>query len=139
MMSSFTKEAAQPWAWIYSARSANTPKPLADPEMNVTRVQDLFPHLLHGKSVIQIYHWPSQPAAEFQSNTQHSWAHSWEKPLSEVDELLRVALDARRLRNEIASFADVPAQVAILYSQTSTSLYPARDADLEDHTLSGRT
>jgi beta-galactosidase GanA len=103
---------------------ANTPKPLADPEMNVTRVRDLFPHLLHGKSVIQIYHWPSQPAAEFHSNTQHSWAHSWEKPLREVDELLRVALDARRLRNEIASFADVPAEVAILYSQTSTLQLP---------------
>jgi beta-galactosidase GanA len=103
---------------------ANTPKPLADPEMNVTRVGDLLPHMLHGKSVIQIFHWPSQPSAEFHSNTQHSWAHSWDKPLSEVDELLRVALDARRLRSEIASFATVPAQIAILYSQTATLQLP---------------
>ena len=103
---------------------AETEKPLADPEMSLGAVEYLLPHFLHGKSVAQLYHWPAQPANEFYSNNRSSLAHSWSYPLADVNELLRVALDVRRLHNEIAAFADMPAQIAILYSQTSTLQLP---------------
>lgn len=99
-------------------------KPLADPEMSLQSVANLLPHFLHGKSVAQIYHWPSQPANEFHSNTQSSLPHSWRYSLADIGELLRVALDVRRLNREIASFSEAPAEVAILYSQTSTLQLP---------------
>ncbi|MBI4875226.1 MAG: beta-galactosidase [Acidobacteria bacterium] len=99
-------------------------KPLADPEMSLGSVEYLLPHFLHGKSVAQLYHWPAQPANEFHSNNRSSLAHSWTYPLADVGELLRVALDVRRLNQEIAAFAGAPAQVAILYSQTSTLQLP---------------
>jgi beta-galactosidase len=103
---------------------AENRKPLADPEMSLGSVEYLLPHFLHGKSVAQLYHWPAQPANEFYSNNRSSLAHSWTFPLADIGELLRVALDVRRLNKEIAAFADVPAQVAILYSQTSTLQLP---------------
>ena len=103
---------------------AENKKPLADPEMSLGGVQNLLPHFLHGKSVAQIYHWPTQPANEYYSNNRSSIAHSWSYPLPDVNELLRVALDVRRLNKEVAAFADAPAQVAILYSQTSTLQLP---------------
>jgi beta-galactosidase GanA len=103
---------------------AENRKPLADPEMSLGSVEYLLPHFLHGKSVAQLYHWPAQPANEFHSNNRSSLAHSWTYPLADVGELLRVALDVRRLNKEIAAFTDVPAQVAILYSQTSTLQLP---------------
>ena len=103
---------------------SNTRKPLADPEMSLGAVEYLLPHFLHGKSVAQIFHWPAQPANEYYSNNRSSIAHSWSYPLADVDELLRVALDVRRLNNEIAAFVDTPAETAILYSQTSTLQLP---------------
>ncbi len=99
-------------------------KPLADPEMSLGAVKFLLPHVLHGKSVLQLWHWPAQPANEFHSNNESSLAHGWMYPLPDVDELLRAALDARRLNNEIAAFVDMPAEVAILYSQTATLQLP---------------
>jgi beta-galactosidase len=99
-------------------------KPLADPEMSLRSAGDLLPHFLHGKSVAQIYHWPAQPAYEFYSNNRESLAHSWDFSLADVDEVLRTALDVRRLNNEIAAFAEAPAEIAILYSQTSTLQLP---------------
>ena len=103
---------------------AEKKKPLADPEMSLGSVQALLPHLLHGKSVVQIWHWPAQPGNEFHGNNQTSLAHGWQYSLADVGELLRVALDVRRLNNEVAAFADVPAQAAILYSQTATLQLP---------------
>jgi len=99
-------------------------KPLADPEMSLRSVEYLLPHFLHGKSVAQLYHWPAQPANEFYSNDKSSLAHSWDYSLADVDEVLRVALDVRRLNKEIAAFVDMPAEIAILYSQTSTLQLP---------------
>ncbi len=99
---------------------AENKKPLADPEMNLGAVHHLLPHVLHGKSVIQLWHWPLQPGAEFHSNNQTSFAHGWQYTLADVNELLRAALDVRRLNNEFAAFVDTPAEVAILYSKTST-------------------
>ncbi|PYT19477.1 MAG: hypothetical protein DMG58_36455, partial [Acidobacteria bacterium] len=34
-------------------------KPLADPEMYLDSVEHLLPHFLHGKSVVQLFHWPA--------------------------------------------------------------------------------
>jgi hypothetical protein len=103
---------------------AETPKPLADPEMSLQSVHDLLPHALHGKSVMQFYHWPSQPPNEFVSTIDSSLAHSWRYSLAEVGELIRATLDIRRLSREIAAFVESPAEVAILYSQTSTLQLP---------------
>ena len=99
-------------------------KPLADPEMNLAGANFLMPHLLHGKSVVQLWHWPAQPGDEFYSSTENSFAHGWRYSLADVGELLRVSLDARRLNKEIAAFGEAPAQVAILYSQTATLQLP---------------
>lgn len=99
-------------------------KPIADPEMSLRSIADFLPHILHGKTVVQLYHWPSQPASEFISNTMSSLAHSPKFSLQDIDELLRAALDVRRLHNEVTAFVDQPAQVAILYSQTSTLQIP---------------
>ena len=98
--------------------------PLADPEMSLGDVQHLMPHFLHGKSVAQLFHWPSQPANEYYGNDQSSLAHSWDYPLTDIGELLRTALDVRRLNREIAAFVEAPAEVAILYSQTATLQLP---------------
>jgi beta-galactosidase len=99
-------------------------KPLADPEMSLGKVEYLLPHFLHGKSIAQLFHWPAQPANEYYSNDHSSLAHSWDYSLRDVDEVLRVALDVRRLNKEIAAFVDAPAEIAILYSQTSTLQLP---------------
>ena len=103
---------------------AEKKKPLADPEMSLGSVKYLLPHVLHGKSVAQLWHWPAQPANEFHSNSASSLAHGWMYPLPDIDELLRAALDVRRLNKEIAAFVDAPAEVAILYSQTATLQLP---------------
>jgi len=99
-------------------------KPLADPEMYLNSVQYLLPHFLHGKSVVQLFHWPAQPSSELHGITASSLAHSWKYPLADIGELIRAALDVRRLNKEIAAFSDVPAEVAILYSQTATLQLP---------------
>jgi beta-galactosidase GanA len=99
-------------------------KPLADPEMYLDSLQNLWPHFLHGKSIVQLFHWPAQPSGELHGITASSLAHSWKYPLADVNELLRSALDVRRLNQEIAAFGEVPAEVAILYSQTATLQLP---------------
>ena len=92
--------------------------PLADPEHSGS-VRDLLPHFLHGKSVMQLFRWPSEPDNEFRHENRASIPYSWQWPLSDVTELLRVALDIRRLNKEIAALASVQPEVAILYSKTS--------------------
>src|SRR4029077_4955631 len=89
---------------------AESRKPLADPEISLGAVECLLPHFLHGKSVAQLYHWPAQPANEFYSNNRASLAHSWSYSLADVNEVLRVALDVRRLNKEIAAFVETPAE-----------------------------
>ena len=91
---------------------------LADPEL-AGQVRDLLPHFLHGKSVMQLFSWSAQPSNEFPSVTASSIGYSWRWPLSAVDELLRVALDIRRLNKEIAAFAALRPELAILYAKTA--------------------
>jgi beta-galactosidase GanA len=92
--------------------------PLADPEMSVS-VRNLLPHFLHGKSVIQLFYWPSQPAVEHPRLNESSIAHSHRWSLRDIGELLRIALDVRKLNKEIAALAAAPREVAVLYSRTS--------------------
>lgn len=103
---------------------SNKPKPLADPEMNLGSVEYLMPHVLHGKSVAQLWHWPAQPGQEFHSNNRTSLAHGWQYTLRDIGEVLRAGLDMRRLNKEIAAFVATQPEVAILYSQTSTLQLP---------------
>ncbi|MGC4052778.1 MAG: beta-galactosidase [Paludibaculum sp.] len=58
-------------------------KPIADPEMSLESISNLWPHLLHGKSVVQLFHWPVQPPSEFVSTIHSSLAHSWQFGLEE--------------------------------------------------------
>jgi beta-galactosidase len=103
---------------------ADQRKPLADPEMNLGQARYLLPHMLHGKSVIQIWQWPAQPPSEFPRSIDDSPPHSWSWSLYDISALFRAVLDARRLSREIAAFSSVPAQVAILYSKTSILQVP---------------
>ncbi len=102
---------------------AQEAKPLCDPELSID-IQDLWPHMLHGKSVLQLWHWPAQPPAEYPHLIESSYAHSWTISLDDVEELLRTALDVRRLGKEIAAFSGVRPEVAILYSKTSMIQIP---------------
>ena len=97
--------------------------PLADPELSGS-VRDLFPQFLHGKSVMQLYYWPSQPNDSYPRGNGSAIPYSWRWPLSDVDELLCLALDVRRLNKVIAAFASAPPEVAILYSRTSIIQIP---------------
>jgi hypothetical protein len=103
---------------------SQTRKPLADPEMALDSVYNLLPHALHGKTVMQFFHWPVQPQNEFFNMNGSSLAHSWRFSLADISELIRATLDARRLTPEIGAFIDAPAEVAILYSQTATLQLP---------------
>jgi beta-galactosidase GanA len=102
---------------------AREKKPLCDPELSID-VKDLWPHLLHGKSVLQLWHWPAQPPSEYPHSIASSYAHSWTISLNEVEELLRTALDVRRLNKEIAAFSSIKPEVAIFYSKTSMIQIP---------------
>src|SRR5438034_4942540 len=93
--------------------------------MYLSSVENLIPHFLHGKSIAQLFHWPAQPSSEVHSINASSLAHSWAYPLEDIGDLIRIALDLRRLNKEIAAFIDIPAEVAILYSQTATLQLPA--------------
>lgn len=105
--------------WAFALRKM----PLADPEL-AGQVRDLLPQFLHGKSVMQLYYWPSQPNTQYPRGNGSAIPYSWRWPLSDVAELLRVALDIRRLNKEIAAFASAQAEVAILYSKTSIIQIP---------------
>lgn len=97
--------------------------PLADPELSGS-VRDVLPQFLHGKSVMQLYHWPPQPGAGFPYGPDATIPFGWRWPLSDVAELLRIALDIRRLNREIVAFASVRPEVATLYSKTSVIQIP---------------
>lgn len=105
--------------WAFALRKM----PLADPEL-AGQVRDLLPQFLHGKSVMQLYYWPSQPNTQYPRGNGSAIPYSWRWPLSDVAELLRVALDIRRLHKEIAAFASAQPEVAILYSKTSVIQVP---------------
>ncbi|MBT4502331.1 MAG: hypothetical protein HOC74_31650 [Gemmatimonadetes bacterium] len=92
------------------------PKPVVDPEHGGSAYQ-MLQGFLHGKSTISKFWWPKQPSRQFPHMTLEAPMQGT-VPLAEVEEHLRVALDVRRLRREIALFWDLPAEVAIHYSRT---------------------
>ena len=95
---------------------ADRPKPVVDPEHGGSAYQ-MLQGFLHGKSTISKFWWPKQPSRQFPHMTLQAPMQG-SVPLAEVEEHLRVALDVRRLRREIALFWDLPAEVAIHYSRT---------------------
>ncbi len=102
---------------------SETPKPMCDPEMGGD-AHNILLHFLHGKSAITKWWWARTISREHHGMDGSSLAHSWEIPLEEVEEVLRLGLDVRRLNHEIAAFSAPAPEVAILYSQTSILQVP---------------
>lgn len=79
---------------------------------------------LHGKSAISKWWWASAPSREYLQMNQSSLPHSKTISLSDIDEVLRLGLDVRRLGREIAAFFEPEPEAAILYSKTSILQVP---------------
>ena len=93
-------------------------KVMVDPEMGGS-THGILLQFLHGKSDISKWWWANAPSMEHPKMNQSSLPHSKDISLSDIDEILRIGLDVRRLGAEIASFSSVEPEVAILYSKTS--------------------
>ncbi|MHC4394149.1 MAG: beta-galactosidase [Planctomycetota bacterium] len=100
-------------------------KVMVEPEMG-GGVHNILLHFLHGKSSITKWWWPQSSSREFPTFAAQSVPHSWSISLAEVAEVLKVALDIRRLRNEIAEFTKPEPELAILYSKSSIIQVPPR-------------
>jgi Beta-galactosidase/Beta-galactosidase trimerisation domain len=98
-------------------------KAMVEPEMG-GGVHGMLLHFLHGKSSIAKWHWPRTLSREFPGFAQSSIPHSWDITLPEVAEVLRLGLDVRRLRNEIAAFTAGEPEIAIFYSKSSILQVP---------------
>jgi len=98
-------------------------KVMADPEMG-GGTHNLLLQFLHGKSDISKWWWGSYPSTEYMHMNQTSLPHSKEISLADIDEVLRIGLDVRRLGPEIAEFTKPEPEVAILYSKTSILQVP---------------
>jgi beta-galactosidase GanA len=84
----------------------------------------LLLQFLHGKSDISKWWWAGTPSTEYPQMNQSSLPHSKDISLSDIDEVLRIGLDVRRLSSEIAEFYKPDPEIAILYSQTSIIQVP---------------
>jgi len=98
-------------------------KVMVEPEMG-GGVHNILLHFLHGKSSITKWWWPQSSSREFPRFAEPAIPHSWSTPMHEVAEVLRIGLDIRRLRNEIAEFTRPEPEVAILYSKSSIIQVP---------------
>lgn len=98
-------------------------KVMADPEMGGDS-RNILLHFLHGKSAIAKWWWARTISRENHSMDGSSIPHSWDIPLDNVAEVLRLGLDVRRLSSEIAEFTRPEPEVAILYSKTSILQVP---------------
>jgi hypothetical protein len=96
---------------------SETPKPLVDPEQGGDCSRWLI-NYLHGKSTISMFWWPKQPSRQFPTSTLAAPLQGV-MPIKHVAEHLRIALDTRRLNEEITAFWDITKEVAILYSKTN--------------------
>lgn len=99
------------------------PKVMVDPEMGGS-VHGLLLQFLHGKSDISKWWWASSPSKEYLQMNQSSIPHSKDISLADVEEVLRIGLDVRRLGEEIAAFTKVNPEIALLYSKTSILQVP---------------
>ena len=100
-------------------------KVMVDPEMG-GGTHGLLLQFLHGKSDIAKWWWAGFPSKEYMHMNQTSLPHSKEISLSDIDEVLRIGLDVRRLASEIAEFTKPEPEIAILYSKTSIIQVPPR-------------
>ena len=98
-------------------------KVMVDPEMG-GGTHGILLQFLHGKSDIAKWWWASFPSKEYLHMNESSLPHSKEISLSDIDEVLRIGLDVRRLGSEIAEFTKVDPEIAILYSKTSIVQVP---------------
>ena len=98
-------------------------KAMVEPEMG-GGAHGILLQFLHGKSSIAKWHWPRTLSREFPGFAQSSIPHSWDIPLAQVGEVLKLGLDIRRLRNEITAFTVPEPEVAILYSKSSIIQVP---------------
>ena len=98
-------------------------KVMVDPEMG-GGAHGILLQFLHGKSDISKWWWAGTPSKEFLQMNESSLPHSKEISLSDIDEVLRIGLDVRRLSSEITEFTRNDPEVAILYSKTSILQVP---------------
>jgi hypothetical protein len=98
-------------------------KVMVDPEMG-GGTHNLLLQFLHGKSDISKWWWGGYPSSEYMHMNQTSLPHSKDISLADIDEVLRIGLDVRRLASEISEFIKDDPEVAILYSKTSILQVP---------------
>ncbi|MBW7997870.1 MAG: hypothetical protein FVQ81_15135 [Candidatus Glassbacteria bacterium] len=98
-------------------------KPMVEPEMGAGS-RNLLLHFIHGKSTIAKWLWREENSLEFPMFAASSIPISWNTPLAGVAEVLKVALDVRRLAPEIAEFINPEPEIAILYSKTNMVQVP---------------
>ena len=98
-------------------------KVMVEPEMG-GGVHGILLQFLHGKSDISKWWWASAPSREYLRMNQSSLPHSKTISLSDINEVLRIGLDVRRLSSEIAAFTQLEPEVAILYSKTNIVQVP---------------
>jgi len=98
-------------------------KAMVEPEMG-GGTHGILLQFLHGKSAIAKWWWAGAPSREYLRMNQSSLPHSKTISLSDIDEVLRLGLDVRRLSPEIATFMQPEPEVAILYSKTSIIQVP---------------
>ena len=96
---------------------------MVEPEMGGSPHGTLL-HFLKGKSSVAKWWWARTPSVEYHSMNSSSIPHGWDITLAEVEEMLRIGLDIRRLANEIAEFTRPEPEVAILYSRSSIVQVP---------------
>lgn len=80
-------------------------------------VHNTLLHFLHGKSTLAKYKWDAVNP-EYPNDATSSVLTSWEISLDDIDDILRLSLDVRRLNKEIAAFYGSEPEVLILYSKT---------------------
>ncbi|NMC38789.1 MAG: hypothetical protein GYA41_10745 [Bacteroidales bacterium] len=102
---------------------SSSKKVMVEPEMGGS-THNLLLQFLHGKSDISKWWWGSYPSKEYMHMNQTSLPHSKEISLADIDEVLRIGLDVRRLGPEIAEFTMNDPQIAILYSKSSILQVP---------------
>ncbi|MGP8323481.1 MAG: beta-galactosidase [Methanosarcinaceae archaeon] len=96
---------------------------MVDPEMG-GGAHGVLLQFLHGKSAIAKWWWANAPSREYLQMNQSSLPHSKNISLADINEVLRIGLDVRRLSSEIAAFTQPDPEVAILYSKTSIVQVP---------------
>ncbi|MEA2063890.1 MAG: beta-galactosidase trimerization domain-containing protein, partial [Gemmatimonadota bacterium] len=96
---------------------------MVEPEMG-GGVHNILLHFLHGKSSITKWWWARTLSRRYYGMNRSSIPHSWDISLAEVAEVLKIGLDVRRLRREIAEFTVPEPEVAILYSKSSIIQVP---------------